>query len=236
MKNEDIIVLVGLAVLMVLLWRVLHNWARREVERREEAARQAENWTAWVDVQREMGLVPLDTMPDAPLSFGYKIAWLAVKCDGPEQVITVLKPQTLRVANWETGLAHAGVFVSPVLDGWVLVVDDGAVSDDAHGAWERLVDSFPEVQLYASHRVSDYYRWERYVCGRQVRCCCYADGEVREDIGPLTAEEQAVMLKKTTEECFPDEEDVLDIAAAWGVDPRFTKRRYLPSVGWLCTF
>ena len=33
---------------------------------------------------------------------------------------------------------------------------------------------------------------------------------------------------------FPGEEDVLDIAAAWGVDPKFQKEAYPPSVGWVC--
>ena len=33
----------------------------------------------------------------------------------------------------------------------------------------------------------------------------------------------------------PGEEDVLNIAAAWGVDPRFEKTTYPPSAGWLCT-
>ena len=36
-------------------------------------------------------------------------------------------------------------------------------------------------------------------------------------------------------EAFPGEEDVLDLAAAWGIDPRFTPGAYPPGTGWVCT-
>ena len=31
-----------------------------------------------------------------------------------------------------------------------------------------------------------------------------------------------------------EEEDVLDIAAAWGIDPRFERKTYPPAAGWVC--
>lgn len=178
------------------------------------------------------------TEPDGPVPFGYKTSWLAVRCDDPERVMAALRPASRQSANWSTGLAHTNedtMFVSPALDAWVLVVDGEASWDDPE-VLERLVHTFPEVQLYASHRVSNYYRWERYLGGKLVRSCCYADGESAEDVGPLTPEEQAVMLDTLDRDAFPEEEDVLDIAAAWGVDPRFEKKTYPPSVGWLLTW
>ena len=33
---------------------------------------------------------------------------------------------------------------------------------------------------------------------------------------------------------FADEENVLDIAAAWGIDPRFSEKQYPESMGWVC--
>ena len=36
-------------------------------------------------------------------------------------------------------------------------------------------------------------------------------------------------------EANPTEEDVLDLAAAWGVDPRMEAAAYPPSAGWICT-
>ena len=62
-----------------------------------------------------------------------------------------------------------------------------------------------------------------------------------ESVGELTPQERALGFDRfptpenaDTCETLPDEEDVLDIAAAWGVDPRFEKAAYPPSAGWVC--
>ena len=69
--------------------------------------------------------------PGGPVPFGCKTAWLALRCGSPEPVISALRPGLRQSANWTTGLAAAQaqsggwVFVSPVLDGFVLAVGDG---------------------------------------------------------------------------------------------------------------
>ena len=81
--------------------------------------------------------------------------------------------------------------------------------------------------------------------GETVRKYAYeaeAEDTVFADIGPLTPEELALGFDRFPQaeqaeggENVPGEEDVLNIAAAWGVDPRFEKTTYPPSAGWLCT-
>ena len=132
------------------------------------------------------------------------------------------------------------MFVSPPLDGYVLAVGLWAEDlEDVPGRTERLVDSFPEVQLFGSHRISDYHYWTKYVDGKVVRGYICQDAEAVWDEGDLTPEELALGFERfprTGRESnwFPGEEDVLDIAAAWGVDPRFQKKTYPPSAGWVC--
>lgn len=188
----------------------------------------------------------LSTEPDAPVPFGYKTGWLAVRCQDPQRVLTALDALDIRLANWSTGLSAVGgpderVFVSPVLSGWVLAV--GLLElGDSRVLLERLAEEFEEVQFFATHRVTEYYTWIKYENGVLVRDYCYCgdQGAVLRDVGELTAAERVMGFdrfphpgEEDTCEHFPCEEDVLDIAAAWGLDPRFGKT-YLSSVGWLC--
>ena len=60
--------------------------------------------------------------------------------------------------------------------------------------------------------------------------------------GELTAQEIALGFGRFPQkgredrcEANPTEEDVLDLAAAWGVDPRMEAAAYPPSAGWICT-
>lgn len=236
MRTDECLAVLVLAVVLPFLWRWLKRWGDREAARQEESVRKAGDWRAWAGTGCGPPPAPPDATLDEPVPFGYKTNWLAIRCEDPEQVLEAIGlPNRVR-ANWATGLANAertGVFVSPPLEGFVLVVNGEQLEDWNVGIWERLRDNFSEVQLYESHRVSSYYCWEKYENGRLIRGCCYVEDRVEEDVGPLTPEEQAVMLARP---CFPDEESVLDIAAAWGVDPRFERTAYPPSTGWLCTW
>lgn len=184
--------------------------------------------------------------PDGPVPFGCKTAWLALRCGSPEPVISALRPGLRQSANWTTGLAAAQaqsggwVFVSPVLDGFVLAVGDGLFAlAERQEELNALAAQFSEVQYFASHRVSSSYCWARYKAGRCLRAYCTEDGRVLRNTGALTPEEQALGFGAFPAQDGqdaarqPGEEDVLDIAAAWGVDPRF-ETPYPPSTGWLC--
>lgn len=186
--------------------------------------------------------VELSTEPDAPAAFGYNMSWLAVRCGDPERVLAALGPANCRCANWQTGIqaayARQGCFVSPCLDGFVLVV--GVLSSPAYDP-RKLAAQFPELQGFLSHRDIHHYAWEKYVNGHCVRKYYYANVEAESDSGPLTPEELSLGFDRFPRQgqaagsgSLPTEEDVLDIAAAWGVDPRFTGRTDPPSTGWLC--
>ena len=68
----------------------------------------------------------VSAVPDKPQLFGYKNSWLAIRSDSPEKVMAALELEPVAKANWATGLPYAGegklVYVSPCLDGFVLVV------------------------------------------------------------------------------------------------------------------
>lgn len=191
--------------------------------------------------KRASSIRELSQQADGPVPFGYKTAWLAVQCGDPRQVAGAMHCRQLTPASWQTGLARCaqsggGLFFSPALDGFVLVIGADLFSlAHRRKALEALAGQFPEVQYFASHRVSASCCWARYKAGRCVRAYCYEDGAVTWDEGPLTPEEQALGLADgEPAERAPGEEDVLDVAAAWSIDPRFERKIYPPAAGWVC--
>lgn len=225
--------------MQILFWLAL-GWLLNRLWRRfhaRRACRESGPCGGAADTGKAAGSAPLSAEPDHPQPFGYKMNWAAVRCQEPERVMAALKPQGRQAANWRTGMAAAyagrGLFVSPCLDGFVLVVGRDL---PAAGMEEP---SFSEIQIFCSHRVSSCYSWELYAAGACVRRYAYEDSRV-EETGPLTPAEQALGFDRFSgadreSGRVPDEEDVLDLAAAWGIDPRFEKKTYPPSTGWLCT-
>lgn len=189
-----------------------------------------------------------ETEPDFPVPFGYKCSWLCVKANSPEEVIEKLGLKNPQISNWDKGIemAYNGYdFVSPVLDGYVLVVGWG--TDVLTLAPELLSDSakkFPELQYFATQRVVDYHVWVKFVNGEMIRGYgwCGCDGELLMNSGELTAEEKKLGFTNLLPSAeanfddfdFPDEDHVLEIAAAWGVDPSFRKEHYEKSTGFIC--
>lgn len=191
------------------------------------------------------------TEPDTPVPFGYKTAWLAVQTKDSAALAALLGDHQVR-ANWTTGLPYAmevegAWFVSPPLDDWTLGIGDGAFSyacAEGFDALRELAAHFPAMQFFASHRVSDGYSWARFENGKCLRAYCFLGdrGEVVWDEGNLTQEECALgfdALPRLGEEWseetrFPTEEDVVNLAAAWSIDPRFEMKQYPEGVGIIC--
>ena len=105
---------------------------------------------------------------------------------------------------------------------------------------EELAAQFPQAQWFMSHRTSGCFGWALYENGHCCRRYACLDGQV-ESTGELTPQERVLGFDRfptpenaDTCETLPGEEDVLNIAAAWGVDPRFEKTAYPPSAGWVC--
>ena len=186
--------------------------------------------------------------PDLPVPFGYKCSWLCVKSDDPKEVIEKLGLRNPEPANWDKGIemAYNGCdFVSPSLDGYVLVVGWG--TDVLTLAPELLEDSarkFPELQYFTTHRVVDYHAWVKYVGGELVRGYAWVgcDGELLMNKGEITPEEERLGFTNLLPSADadwdkydkPDEDYVLEIAAAWGIDPSFGNKEYQKSMGYIC--
>jgi len=155
--------------------------------------------------------------PDAPVGFGYKISWFAIKCGDSGAVVEALSLQNPRPANWASGIeaayardsvgAESLVFVSPPIDGWVMAVGFGLPIPDHRDPktqgrgkvdprfdvlFSTLAKRFPDVQFFASYRVVGLSAWARARAGRIERVFAYADGEVYANLGAQTAEEKTL--------------------------------------------
>ena len=184
-------------------------------------------------------------VPEPPVPFGYKTGWLCVRSEDPQAVMAALGLYGVPcgwTAGLERGRKDGAVFVSPVLDDFVLVI--GWITEELDEL-AALAEKFPEMQYYASHRVVEYCAWASFRAGELFRAYAYVgdQGEVPWDEGALTPEETALggeSFPRQDEEPdwdsieYPNEETVLSLAAAWGIDPTFSKKQYPASVGWLC--
>ena len=186
--------------------------------------------------------------PDSPVAFGYKCNWLCVKANSPLEVIQKLNLKNAEPSNWDKGIemAYNGYrFVSPVLDGYVLVVNFGMdVLTLAPELLDEKAKQFSELQYFVTQRVSDYHAWVKYINGEMIRGYgwCGCDGRVFLNKGDLTDEEKRLGFTNLlpNEEAdwdsheTPDEEYVLQLAAAWSVDPSFSAKDYPKSLGYIC--
>ena len=200
--------------------------------------------------RREPPAIELDSTPDEPVQFGCKNSWLAVRAATTESVAEVAGINDLEPANWRTGMAAAynnAVFLSPPVNGWVLIVGYPLPELDPErlDAWTRvlhpLAGAFPIVCYFGTHRVVGYNAWAKFVDGVQQRAFSYLGerSEVLVNEGPPTADEVALghrfsafpvgPVESDNEDelpATPDEEDVLNMAAAWSVSTRD-----LPDIG-----
>lgn len=186
-------------------------------------------------------------VPDKPVPFGYKNSWLCVKANSPEEVIEKVGLKNPRASTWKDGVygKHRGVFVTPALDGFVLVVGwEGDILDTAPARLDELAKKFSELHFFSTHRVSEYHVWVKYVGGEMIRGYgfCGGNGEVMLNKGAVTPEETELGLSNLIPDNdadwdgydFADEQNVLDIAAAWGIDTLFHKKTYPESTGFIC--
>ena len=200
--------------------------------------------------QLKISQLKISQEPDTPLSFGYKICWLVVKSDSPEEVVEKIGGKNVCVANWESGFRwiyesndFEKVFVTPCLEGYVLVLNVEDLMEHEEFL-EMVAGKFEEVQYFASHRTVDLYGWAKYFRGKMVRryYCCLGNGDMYWDDGQLTEEEKELGLTNLPnevmedwDECtFADEEMVMEIARRWGVDTELGKFKGEKSTGFLC--
>lgn len=180
--------------------------------------------------------------PDAPQAFGQKTGWALVRSRDPEGVMDALGLSARKSANWKSGLAVVSdqrCFVSPSLDGWVLLIGGGEKLLD-RDQLERLSRRYSETQLFVAREEKALYGWARFQNGSCRRAYAMQAGQVCRDEGELTREEIQLGFgrfpRKNTVGCegFPDRDAVLAIAAAWGLDPLLSGKSYPLTHGWLC--
>ncbi|MBP3609446.1 MAG: hypothetical protein J6J42_03815 [Lachnospiraceae bacterium] len=197
-------------------------------------------------VLRMPGLT-ITTEPDEPAFLGYKTSWLAVKNSTPEEVMEKLQLGNVQVANWESGLEvrrFGKVFVSPVMDGYVIVSDMEELADDV----ERLRETaglFDEMLFFATYRIVDLHTWAKFKKGETVRRYYFLgeSGEVESE-GEMTPEERELGFGSylTSEEDdwetveFANEDSVMAISKAWGIDPWFESHKGERSTGFVAGY
>lgn len=172
-------------------------------------------------------------LPTLPVSFGFKMAWIAVRCDQHEEVANFLLLQGYHPLSWEKGIeaAYASlttkeVFVTPPINGWTLVVgwyleniEDAQPKHRVYRLLEAISSKFGEAQLFATHRGVDTHVWMLAKDGNVLRVFACSEDQTF-DFGPLTEVEQTLdLFEQPKDQWFASEDDVMLVAAAWSIDP-----------------
>jgi hypothetical protein len=181
---------------------------------RYAASRAAPPSGSWVNAAPALGnvagMATGESGPSPMLGFGPKQAWLAVRDGDPELTMAVLGLRDLGPVAWRTGidLVHLRddrVILTPPLPGadgssWLLVVGRWLAKStvDTEGLSEILGT---DVQYFATHRVTEWHRWQRSRDGRLVRSFEYLgeSGEVLDWRGDPDPAERTVGLPATFE-------------------------------------
>tara|TARA_R110002072_G_scaffold241027_8_gene399667 strand:+ start:13076 stop:13648 length:573 start_codon:yes stop_codon:yes gene_type:complete len=159
-----------------------------------------------------------------------------MRAEDPEAVVRALRLRTVLPANWASGLAQAateGVFVTPPVDGWILVFGrDLAVTTHNPAEMEALLtglsEQYGEVMWFSTDEVRDVHGWAMAERGQFLRGYAYDEGQGHTLWhGDVTAAETALgcFLDDPRDQSddeikwWPDRRTVLAIAAAWSMDP-----------------
>ena len=85
--------------------------------------------------------IGVSILPDNPIGFGYKSRWIAVKSGNQVSVANALELINVQKCNWESGF-YAGpknsVFLSPPIDGWVLITGFGLSYDSVEHCHDKI--------------------------------------------------------------------------------------------------
>lgn len=193
----------------------------------------------------------ISTLNDAPIDFGYKTVWIAIKTNDKKRIIEILDLKNSQEANWKSGIETAyndGVFITPTVGQWTLVVgmqlikNGGSLEDinELETKLNQLSLVFGEAHSFGTHRVVEYHHWIKSVNGKTVRIYSYL-GEKGENIKvfgePTTAEIGLNLFNSLSKEAasdsyweredldYPDEELVMKIAEEWSVNPTKLSQR-----------
>jgi hypothetical protein len=180
---------------------------------------------------------------EAMVGFGRKQAWLAVRSDDLGSVIGALGLRDLGPVPWREAVdvAHLTddrLAVTPPLPGardfrWVLVAGRRLFTMSLVDVVALSATLTTEVQFFATHRVTEFHRWQRAVDGVLVRAFGYLgeSGELTEWRGDPDDAELALGLPvdpTTDGDVLVGEADVARLAEAWSLDPNELEGRPAP--------
>ena len=194
------------------------------------------------------GRVVYGTQPDHPASFGYRMAWLAIRTRDTARVHSALGLTEPEVANWQSGIGTVydeklganQVFVSPPLNGWTFVVGTSLPCPMGRTFVDKctpmLLDlgrEFIEVQYFYTFPLVDIYAWARVIDGKLVRAFAVGENGIIWNKGKPTKDEKSLGLKLFELRgvrgrkgdaggeliLHPTEEHVMKLATRWSLDP-----------------
>src|SRR5688572_18490413 len=204
----------------------------------------------------------VNVIPDSPQSFGYKMAWFAIPTEDSARVISAFGFRNARPANWVAGIQTVYgdlgyAFVTPAVDGWIMVLGLGLPSFDSDERTRELLAfidtvaaSFPDLYYFGTHRVVDFHGWVRVSDGKIQRAYAYLGerGETLYERGNKTEVEIALgfhFFDERSHEAasegyferedlrYPNEEDVMRISAAWTLNTQTLDQRTEKGTGFL---
>lgn len=200
----------------------------------------------WIKKIKESSQSPLknQTNPEAPIGFGYKTMWIAVKTNKQERIAETIGLHKFRPANWRDGINKAyknAVLITPEIKGWTLAVGEKLPSGDSIESINqvkslliKLSQEFGEAQFFCTHRIVEYHCWVKASNGVIVRTYSYL-GENAENIMidgmPTEIEKKYNLINTFSPEAkndeyferedieYPNEELVMTIAEQWSINP-----------------
>lgn len=180
-----------------------------------------------------------------PAAFAVPSRWLAIRSQNPQAVQSALGLLKPRPCSWEEGLSAAQerkLFISPSIDGWILVVGSG-LPEPAHDVDKcfhfisALSRKLGAVQFFSVNRVVQSHSWVQADRGHIQRAYAWASTTLWNQ-GRMTKAEMDLRLK-----CFDygdgDDRNLFDqpdpaafnaervphLAARWSVDPGSIRAR-----------
>lgn len=196
------------------------------------------------------------TVPDTPVSFGYKCKWLAVYTTETKKLADWVGLKDAQTCNWKAGIEYAyedRVFISPPVDGWSFIISARQLTnaenqqsvDLIKAMLQDLSREFSRAQYFGSYRGVSFDCWMKAENGQIERAYGYVDGENTVVEGDPTAVERQYNLVNTfsvelaeapnyydrTDLEYPDESMTMEVAGAWSVNPQDLERRTDIGVG-----
>jgi hypothetical protein len=177
--------------------------------------------------------------PAAPLLFDNPRAWLAVRTTDVHSLVDALDLRHISPCAWADApqRAEEGVFVSPPIEGWVLLFGAGLPepSDDVDEFFKFLTALSRRcglVTYFSTDAIFHHHAWVKANDGRIVRAYAWAD-EVLWNQGELTQAERDLRLYCLPYDWRPDHvsprardqarhncERIPMLASRWGIEPR----------------